>query len=189
MYWLRNTFHAQFKAHDINDDDHFHLFLIKYKCSNNPALKRDHETPAESALQTWLVISCRLGSRWRCRGEDSDESGPDPIQNHDNTEQPRIYSRELKDIVQGRQSSIIQALNKCKILTGTNASNGSRTRGYISLFCSQSLVGMYLCSLFFFLRPTTQDDQKRRDIRAPTGRTVYIAVGQVPYETTSKTTT
>lgn len=83
-----------------------------------------------------------------------------PIQNHDNKKQAGIYSTKLKDIVQGRQSSIISGLNKCKILTGTNASNGSRTRGYISLFCSRSLVGMYLCSFF---RPTTQDDQTRTD--------------------------
>lgn len=111
----------------------------------------DNDKSVESAFKR--IISCRLVSRWRCRAVDSEDSSPDPIQNHDNTEQPRIYSRELKDIVQGRQSSIIQALNKCKILTGTNASNGSRTRGYISLFCFHSLVGMYLCSLFSFARP------------------------------------
>lgn len=69
------------------------------------------------------------------------------IQNHDNTEQARIYPAKLKDIVPGRQSGIIAGLNKCKILTGTNASNGSRTRGYIFPFCSPPLVGMYLCSL------------------------------------------
>lgn len=69
------------------------------------------------------------------------------IQNHDNTEQARIYPGNLKDIVPGRQSGIIAGLNKCKILTGTNASNGSRTRGYIFPFCSSPLVGMYLCSL------------------------------------------
>lgn len=69
------------------------------------------------------------------------------IQNHDNTEQARIYPAKLKHIVPGRQSAIIAGLNKCKILTGTNASNGSRTRGYISPFCSPPLVGMYLCSL------------------------------------------
>lgn len=68
------------------------------------------------------------------------------IQNHDNTEQARIYLAKLKDIVPGRQSGIIAGLNKCKILTGTNASNGSRTRGYIFPLCSPSLVGMYLCS-------------------------------------------
>ena len=67
------------------------------------------------------------------------------IQNHDNTEQARIYPAKLKDIVPGRQSGIISGLNKCKILTGTNASNGSRTRGYIFPLCSPSLVGMYLC--------------------------------------------
>lgn len=69
------------------------------------------------------------------------------IENHDNTEQARIYPAKLKDIVPGRQSGIIAGLNKCKILTGTNASNGSRTRGYIFPFCSPPLVGMYLCSL------------------------------------------
>lgn len=70
-----------------------------------------------------------------------------PIQNHDNKEQARIYPPKLKDIVPGRQSGIIAGLNKCKILTGTNASNGSRTRGYIFPFCSPPLPGMYLCSL------------------------------------------
>lgn len=70
-----------------------------------------------------------------------------PIQNHDNTEQARIYPAKLKDIVSGRQSAIIAGLNKCKILTGTNASNWSRTPGYIFPFCSPPLLGMYLCSL------------------------------------------
>lgn len=67
------------------------------------------------------------------------------IENHDNTEQAQIYPVKLKHIVSGRQSAIIAGLNKCKILTGTNASNGSRTRGYIFLLCSPPLVGMYWC--------------------------------------------
>lgn len=70
-----------------------------------------------------------------------------PIQSHDNTEQARIYPAKLKHIVPRRQSAIIAGLNKCKILTGTNASNWSRTRGYISPLCSSPLPGMYLCSL------------------------------------------
>lgn len=77
------------------------------------------------------------------------------IQNHDNTEQAQIYPVKLKHIVSGRQSAIIAGLNKCKILTGTNASNGSRTRGYISPLCSPPLVGMYWCPppLLFLARP------------------------------------
>ena len=72
-----------------------------------------------------------------------------PIQNHDNKKQARIYPTKLKHIVVRRQSRIISGLNKCKILTGTNASNGSRTQGYISPLCSLALAGMYLCSFSF----------------------------------------
>ena len=82
-------------------------------------------------------------------------SGPfRSIQNHDNKQQARIYPQKLKDIVSGRQSSIIAGLNKCKILTGTNASNGSPTRGYISLFCSL----LWLACICVPSRSTTQDD-------------------------------
>lgn len=75
------------------------------------------------------------------------------IQNHDNTEQARIYPAKLKHIVPRRQSAIIAGLNKCKILTGTNASNGSRTRGYIFPFVPL----LWLACICVQSRPTTQD--------------------------------
>jgi hypothetical protein len=55
------------------------------------------------------------------------------IENHDNTGQAPIYPGELKRIVCKRQSRIIPGLNKCKILTGTNASNRSGASSSISL--------------------------------------------------------
>lgn len=75
------------------------------------------------------------------------------IQNHDNTEQARIYPAKLKHIVPRRQSAIIAGLNKCKILTGTNASNGSRTRGYIFAFVPL----LWLACICVHCRATTQD--------------------------------
>lgn len=87
------------------------------------------------------------------------------IQNHDNKEQARIYPRKLKDIVPGRQSGIIAGLNKCKILTGTNASNGSRTWGYISPF----VLLLWLACICVPSRPTTQDDREARPLSCPAG--------------------
>lgn len=80
------------------------------------------------------------------------------IQNHDNTEQARIYPAKLKHIVPRRQSAIIAGLNKCKILTGTNASNGSRTRGYVFPFVHL----LWLACICVRCRPTTQDAAGRR---------------------------
>ena len=61
------------------------------------------------------------------------------IQNHDNTEQARIYPAKLKHIVPRRQSAIIAGLNKCFQRVSD--------AGLRFPLCSPPLVGMYLCSL------------------------------------------